>query len=61
MEASLLPSKVLRDLCQQVVVAVVKRDDPACATLRQEFAVPFLNSWVVVLDDKGETLASWDR
>src|SRR5262249_51680821 len=27
--------------------------------LRAEFSVPFLNSWVVVLDARGETLASW--
>jgi hypothetical protein len=27
--------------------------------LRKEFAIPFLNSWVVVLDGEGETLASW--
>jgi hypothetical protein len=46
-------------LCKQVVVAVVKRDEAGCAELRTELAIPFLNSWVVVLDGKGETLASW--
>ncbi len=59
MEASLLPSKAIRAFAKQVVLAVVKRDDTACAALRKEFAIPFLNSWVVVLDGKGETLASW--
>lgn len=58
MEASLLPSRAIRALCKQAVVAVVKGDDAACAALRKEFAIPFHNSWVVVLDGKGETLAS---
>jgi len=55
----LLPSKDIQTLARDVLLVVVKRDDPACAALRTEFAVPFLNSWVVVLDPKGETLASW--
>jgi hypothetical protein len=55
----LLPSKAIRALCKQTVVAVVRRDDPGCGELRQEFDIPFLNSWVIVLDGKGETLASW--
>ena len=59
MEASLLPSRAIRDLCRQAVVAVVKTSDAACAALRKEFAIPYLNSWVVVLDGKGETLAGW--
>ena len=59
MEASLLPSKGIRALCEQAVVAVVKKGDAGCAELRKEFAVPYLNSWVVVLDGKGETLAGW--
>jgi hypothetical protein len=59
MEASLLPSKAITKLSKEVVLVVVKQDDPACAALRTEFAVPYLNSWVVVLDAKGETLASW--
>lgn len=40
-------------------MTVLRCEDPECAELRKEFAVPFLNSWVVVLDGKGETLASW--
>jgi hypothetical protein len=58
-EASLLPSKAIRTLCKQTVVAVIRCDAPAGEELRQEFAIPWLNSWVVVLDGKGETLASW--
>jgi hypothetical protein len=58
-EASLLPSKVFRALCKQVIVAVVRRDAPECRQLRQEFAVPVLNSWVVVLNAQGEVLAGW--
>jgi hypothetical protein len=41
------------------VLIAVRRDDPVCAKLRSEFGVRFGNSWVVVLDPKGETLASW--
>jgi hypothetical protein len=55
----LLPSKAIRALCKQVAVVALRRDDPCCAELREEFAIPFLNSWVVVLDRSGETLASW--
>jgi hypothetical protein len=58
-EASLLPSKAIRALCKQAVVTVIKKEDPGCAELRKEFAIPYLNSWVVVLDGQGETLASW--
>ena len=59
MEASLLPSKAFRALCKQAVVALARREDSECAELRTEFAIPWLNSWVVVLDAKSETLASW--
>ena len=55
----MLPSKDVATLAKEVVLAVVKVNDPACAALRTDFAVPYLNSWVVVLDPKGETLASW--
>ncbi len=55
----MLPSKGIRALSKQVVVAVVKTEDPRCAEMRKEFGIPYLNSWVVVLDAKGETLASW--
>jgi hypothetical protein len=58
-EASLLPSKAIRALCKLTIVAVIRCHDPECDELRKEFAIPFLNSWVVVLDGKGETLASW--
>jgi hypothetical protein len=58
-EASLLPSKVIASLAKKLTLVVVRRDDPGCAELRKEFSVPFLNSWVVVLDAKGETRASW--
>jgi hypothetical protein len=58
-EASLLPSKDIAALGERVTLAVVRTNDPPCAELRKEFNVPFLNSWVVVLDIKGETLASW--
>ncbi len=40
-------------------MAVVRAADPECAALRTEFHIPYRNSWVVVLDGKGETLASW--
>jgi hypothetical protein len=58
-EASLLPSKEIRDLCEHAIVVVLRRNDAACVELRKEFAVPLLSSWVVVLDGKGETLDSW--
>jgi hypothetical protein len=55
----LLPSKEVRRLAKDVTLIVVRREDSACGAWRKEFAVPFFNSWVVVLDSKGETLASW--
>jgi hypothetical protein len=58
-EASLLPSKEIAALAAQVTLVVVRKADPRCAELRKEFGVPYLNSWVVVLDGRGETLASW--
>jgi hypothetical protein len=58
-EASLLPSTEIRALSQRVILVVVKRADARCAKLRTEFGVATGNSWVVVLDTKGETLASW--
>jgi hypothetical protein len=42
-----------------VVLVAVRAEDSRCAKLRDEFSVPYLNSWVVVLDRRGETLASW--
>ena len=59
MEASLLPSKEIAALAKRVILAVVRTTDPRCARLRKEFGVPYLNSWVVVLDAKREVLASW--
>jgi hypothetical protein len=58
-EASLLPSKEIHALCKREIVAVIPREAPGCEELRTEFAIPFLNSWVVVLDGKGETLGSF--
>ncbi len=55
----MLPSKEIASLAKQVTLAVVRTQDPICAELRKEFSVPYLNSWVVVLDAKGETCASW--
>jgi hypothetical protein len=54
----LLPSTDIRAVAKDAILVVLRRDDPACAALRTEFAVPFLSSWVVVLDSRGETLAS---
>ena len=58
MEASLLPTKEVQTLCKQTVMAVIKRDAPECVQLRQEFSVRYLNSWIILLDGKGELLAS---
>lgn len=55
----MLPSKEIRALAQRLVLVAVRAGTPRCAELRKEFSVPFMNSWVVVLDGKGETLASW--
>ena len=55
----MLPSKEIAALAKRVTLAVVRTTDPPCAELRDEFGVPYLNSWVVVLDSKGEVLASW--
>jgi hypothetical protein len=56
-EASLLSSKHFEQLCKKIVVAVIKQADSS--QFRQELSIPCLNSWIVVLDGKGETLASW--
>jgi hypothetical protein len=58
-EASLLPSKEIAALARRVTLAVVRTTDPHCAELRKEFGVPCGNSWVVVLDARGEILGSW--
>jgi hypothetical protein len=58
-EASLLPSKEIAKLAKQVTLAVARINDRSCEECRKEFDIPYLNSWVVVLDSKGETLASW--
>jgi len=55
----LLPSKEIAALAKRVTLAVVRKTDSVCAELRKEFSVPYLNSWVVVLDPRGETRASW--
>lgn len=59
MEAGLLPSEEFRALCGKVSVAACRRSDPVAAALRKEFDITRLNAWVVVLDVKGETLASY--
>jgi hypothetical protein len=58
-EASLLPSRAIAALSEEVVLVVLRSTRSQCAGLCKEFAVPCSNSWVVVLDAKGETLASW--
>lgn len=55
----MLSSEHIIALSERVILAVVRRNDAQGEALRKEFFVPFLNSWVVVLDGKGETLASW--
>jgi hypothetical protein len=57
-EASLLPSEEVAELAKQVILGLARTDDPACEEFRREFDIPFFNSWVVVLDARGETLAS---
>lgn len=46
-------------MARDVIVALVHHDAPDGAALREEFGVRFGNSWVVVLDGKGEALAGW--
>jgi hypothetical protein len=58
-EASLLPSKEFAKVAKKVILAVVRSSDTACKELPKEFDIPYWNSWVVVLDAGGETLASW--
>ncbi len=59
MEASLLPSKEIAKLAKKIIVALARRTDPSCMECRNEFDIPYFNSWIVVLDARGETLASW--
>src|SRR5438105_1051796 len=49
----------MRALCDEVTVAVVRRSAAGSDAMQTEFAIPFFNSWVVVLDGRGETLARW--
>jgi hypothetical protein len=58
-EAVLLPSPEIKALSERAVVAAARRSDAICAELRQEFGVPYMNSFVIVLNAKGETLASF--
>lgn len=59
MEASLLPSEEIAELAKQVILGLARTVDPSCEEFRREFDIPFFNSWVVVLNARGETLASW--
>ena len=59
MEASLLPSPEIRALCGKVTVAASRIEDPASKALTGEFEIPYGNCWILVLDGKGETLASF--
>jgi hypothetical protein len=49
----------MKSLCGKVSIVALRRADPACAELRREFGIPYLNSCVVVLDAQGELLACW--
>lgn len=49
----------MKKVCENVPVVALKRDDSACEELRKEFDIPWRNSHVVVLDGKGEILASY--
>lgn len=57
----MLPSKEIKDLCNKVVVVALKSSDKASTEFGKEFNAPDagLWLWVVVLDAKGETLASF--
>lgn len=59
MEAVLLPSPDVKKLCEKAVVVAVRRSDPACAELRKEFDIPYLNSFAIVLNPRGETMTSF--
>ena len=54
MEASLLPSKKMKALCAKVPVVAIGRKDPTSKRFMEEFGVPYVSSWVVVLNNKGE-------
>jgi len=55
-EASLLPSTEIREICQKTPMAVVPRGD-AAKELEKEFQLRARSPVFVVLDAKGETLA----
>ena len=40
-------------------MAACRQADPVAREIEKEFDIPYYNSWVVVLDAKGETLASY--
>ncbi|MBI3828492.1 MAG: hypothetical protein HY291_03190 [Planctomycetes bacterium] len=58
-EATLQPAQEIIALREKAVLAVSRKDDADAAGLRGEFGVVGLYTWIVVLDGKGETLASY--
>ena len=54
----MLPSERIRSLSKTVVIAGVRKSDPACEALRKEFDAR-ATGWVIVLDARGELLDSW--
>ena len=55
----MLPSKEMKALCAKVPVAAIGINDPLSKRLMKEFSVPYVSSWVVVLNNKGEAVASF--
>jgi hypothetical protein len=58
-EAALQPSADIAALGGKAVLAVSRSEETASSGLGREFAVIGLYAWIVVLDVKGETLASY--
>jgi hypothetical protein len=56
-EASLLPAKSIRALCDKVTVAAVQISH--AKALRREFDIHWLNCQIVILNGEGETLDSF--
>jgi len=55
-EASLLPTREYKDFAKRQTVATTATDTTDAEGLREEFALPNFNVWIIVLDGKGETL-----
>ena len=49
----------MKALCAKVPVVAIGRKDPTSKRFMEEFGVPYVSSWVVVLNNKGEVLASF--